>query len=225
MNILIIDEFEPNDAMSFDFLNNEHFTIIDRVFAKNLNFSSLKPNLDLIVLNLSDVRDYSGQFIRKLKTYINKPLLGVLHVINDAQISLAQALGVDDCVYFPFSPIEFTARIKSLTRHLSVNQSTTSPLMQLGSIEINMDKYEVKRDGVSIPLTRTEFMILKILASNPEKVFLKEELYQKLWNDTYYDNGNALNVHIRRLRKKIEKNPEQPDHIITKWGIGYKFES
>jgi DNA-binding response OmpR family regulator len=88
--------------------------------------------------------------------------------------------------------------------------------MQLGSIEINIDKFEVKRDGVSIPLTRTEFMIRKILASNPEKVFLKEELYQKLWNDTYYDNGNALNVHIRRLRKKIEKNPEQSDHIITK---------
>jgi DNA-binding response OmpR family regulator len=72
-------------------------------------------------------------------------------------------------------------------------------------------------------VTRLEFNILLTLARNPNKVFMKKELYEMIWQDHYYDNGNVLNVHIRRLRKKIELDPDNPKIIVTKWGIGYKI--
>ena len=224
MDILIIDELEKFEALPFDFLKNDEFRILKRIHIKNIHTLSLETRPELVIVNFADVRDNSGHFIRKIKTSFNAPLLGILHVIHEIQIAVALALGVDDCVYHPFSPMEITARIKALTRTKVTNQLFSGQIKKVGPLEINIDKFEVKRGEQVIQLTRTEFSILSILASNPDKVFLKEEMYQKLWNDKYYDNGNALNVHIRRLRKKLEVKPDQPELIITKWGLGYKFE-
>jgi two-component system, OmpR family, response regulator VicR len=225
MNILIIDELEKFEGLPFDFLQKDEFRIIHRTNIKQLQ--TLTPDIrpELIIINFADVRDNSGHFIRKMKSLFNTPLLGILHVINDLQIAVASALGVDDCVFYPCSSVEITARVKALTRPSVNNQLYVGQIKKIGPLEINLDKFEVKRGDQLIQLTRTEFSILSILASNPDKVFLKEEMYQKLWNDKYYDNGNALNVHIRRLRKKLEVKPDQPELIITKWGIGYKFEA
>jgi len=225
MNILIIDEVEQFEPITFDFLLHADLRLIGRMPAKDVSFLNLEHKPDIVVVNFADVRDNSGHFIRKLKQHLAVPILGILHVINDLQIAFANALGVDDCVFFPFSNLEVTARLKALVAPQASSPLFVNSIRKVGPLEINMEKYEVKRGDLLIQLTRTEFMILSILASNTEKVFLKEEMYQKLWNDKYYDNGNALNVHIRRLRKKLETDPENPELIVTKWGIGYKFQS
>lgn len=223
MNILIIDELERFEGLPFDFLQKDEFRIIHRTNINQLHTLSPEIRPELIIVNFADVRDNSGHFIRKIKSIFNSPLLGILHVINDLQIAVALALGVDDCVFYPFSSLEITARVKALKRVNLTSSFFESQIKKIGPLEINLDKFEVKRGDQLIQLTRTEFSILNILTTNPDKVFLKEEMYQKLWNDKYYDNGNALNVHIRRLRKKLEVKPDQPELIITKWGIGYKF--
>ena len=88
---------------------------------------------------------------------------------------------------------------------------------------MNTNDYTVQKDGEKIDLTAKEFEILRLLLQNPKKVYTKEQLYSLVWNDVYYGDENAVNVHISRLRNKIEDNPRTPQYIITVWGIGYKL--
>ena len=88
---------------------------------------------------------------------------------------------------------------------------------------MNLDDYSVTKNGNKIELTSKEFDILKLFLQNPKKVYTKEQLYSLVWKDTYYGDENAVNVHISRLRNKIEDNPRKPRYVITVWGIGYKL--
>lgn len=88
---------------------------------------------------------------------------------------------------------------------------------------MNLDDYSVTKNGGRIELTSKEFEILKLLLKNPTKVYTKEQMYSQVWNDAYYGDENAVNVHISRLRNKIEDNPREPKYIVTVWGIGYKL--
>lgn len=88
---------------------------------------------------------------------------------------------------------------------------------------MNLNDYSVTKDGSSIELTSKEFEILKLFLKNPKKVYTKEQIYSLVWNDAYFGDENAVNVHISRLRNKIEENPRRPEYIMTVWGIGYKL--
>ncbi len=91
-----------------------------------------------------------------------------------------------------------------------------------GALTMDLNAYSVKKDGREIELTAKEFEILKLLLQNPKKVYTKEQIYSLVWNDAYLGDENAVNVHISRLRTKIEDDPRNPRYIITVWGIGYK---
>ena len=88
---------------------------------------------------------------------------------------------------------------------------------------MNTNDYSVLKDGNKIELTAKEFEILKLLMKNPKKVYTKEQIYSLIWNDLYCGDENAVNVHISRLRNKVEDNPRDPQYIVTVWGIGYKL--
>lgn len=97
-------------------------------------------------------------------------------------------------------------------------------MLRLQDLIIDPDNFTVIKDGTTIQLTAKEFQILKLFASNPNRVYTKEQIYQLVWNDHYYGDDNVINVHMRRLREKIETNPSQPKYIKTLWGIGYRAE-
>lgn len=97
-------------------------------------------------------------------------------------------------------------------------------MLRLQDLIIDPDNFTVIKDGTTIQLTAKEFHILKLFASNPNRVYTKEQIYQLVWNDQYYGDDNVINVHMRRLREKIETNPSQPKYIKTLWGIGYRAE-
>lgn len=97
-------------------------------------------------------------------------------------------------------------------------------MLRLQDLIIDPDNFTVIKDGTTIQLTAKEFQILKLFASNPNRVYTKEQIYQLVWNDQYYGDDNVINVHMRRLREKIETNPSQPKYIKTLWGIGYRAE-
>lgn len=88
---------------------------------------------------------------------------------------------------------------------------------------MNLNDFSVSKDGNKIELTVKEFEILKLLLQNPSKVYTKQQIYSLVWNDTYFGDENAVNVHISRLRNKIEENPREPLYVITVWGVGYKL--
>ncbi|MDB8710914.1 response regulator transcription factor [Mediterraneibacter gnavus] len=95
--------------------------------------------------------------------------------------------------------------------------------LMIGNLTINLMNYTVEKNGTKIDLTAKEFEILKLLVQNPQKVYTKEQMYSLIWNDAYLGDENAVNVHISRLRNKIEEHPRSPKYIITVWGIGYKL--
>lgn len=223
--ILILDETDYHTKIIYDFLNLHDIKVTRRkLFINEGAFKKdMLADIDLILINFNDIRDRGAQIINRISVLTSKPIVAVLHHQSDLQYSVAFALGCKDCIQFPYSENELIARIKNaLKRMSSVNHQES--VIKIGELEINPDSFEVKKLGKSVYLTRTEFLILHTLMTSMDKVFKKDELYQLLWNDYYYDNGNALNVHIRRLRKKIEDNPDKPKFIKTKWGIGYRFE-
>ena len=115
---------------------------------------------------------------------------------------------------------EIKANIRRSTQY---SKPEEQEVLMMGDLTINLTNYTVEKNGTKIDLTAKEFEILKLLVQNPQKVYTKEQMYSLIWNDAYLGDENAVNVHISRLRNKIEEHPRSPKYIITVWGIGYKL--
>ena len=143
--------------------------------------------------------------------------------------TLGLSLGADDYITKPFSVAEVLARIRAnLRRALQYDcpspASAADPeLLTAGKLVMNLSDYSLTKNGQPIELTAKEFEILKLLLQNPKRVYTKEQIYSLVWKDAYCGDENAVNVHISRLRSKIEDNPKTPRYILTVWGIGYKL--
>ena len=145
---------------------------------------------------------------------------------TDSDKTLGLGLGADDYVTKPFSVTEVLARIKANirrnTQYAAVADAEGERITK-GELTLNTDDYSVTKNGKKIELTAKEFEILRLLMKNPKKVYTKEQMYSMVWNDAYMGDENAVNVHISRLRNKIEDNPREPNYVVTVWGIGYKL--
>lgn len=139
------------------------------------------------------------------------------------------SLGADDYVTKPFSVTEVLARIKANIRRSTqyaagaAESESVACSITRGELTIDTNDYSVLKRGRKIELTAKEFEILKLLMTNPRKVYTKEQIYSSVWKDAYFGDENAVNVHISRLRNKIEDNPREPKYVTTVWGIGYKL--
>ena len=125
--------------------------------------------------------------------------------------TLGLGLGADDYITKPFSVTEVLARIKAnirRTTQYAASATEQQPILQTGNLVMHLNEYSVTKNGCKIELTSKEFEILKLLLQNPKKVYTKEQIYSLVWNDTYYGDENAVNVHISRLRNKIEEIEE-----------------
>lgn len=136
--------------------------------------------------------------------------------------------GADDYVTKPFSPPELMVRVDSLYRRImqgaeSTEKNMISETLKSGNFELNLRKRNFTADGNKIELTQVEFQILEFLLSNPEKEFSREEILERVWGKNYFGQDKIVDVNIRRLRMKVEKDPSRPLHIITVWGRGYKW--
>ncbi|MDO9629474.1 MAG: response regulator transcription factor [Acholeplasmataceae bacterium] len=133
-------------------------------------------------------------------------------------------LGADDYLAKPFSMLELVARVKAVLRRSQKSlEKEIKTKYEISNIEVNLSNFEVKKNGVVVDLTLKEFEILKLLLTHPEQTFSKQQMYRTVWGEEYYYNDNVINVHIRRLRKKIEEDPSNPKIVITMWGFGYKL--
>lgn len=134
-------------------------------------------------------------------------------------------IGADDYMTKPFSVSELTARIKAhLRRSIYYDRDKqTHSIVKHGELNLDLDNYTVMKKGEAIPLTPKEFELLKLFFLNPGRVFTKAQIFNQVWDEDYLGDDNTVMVHIRRLRNKIEDNPDQPGYIQTVWGIGYKL--
>lgn len=164
------------------------------------------------------------ELLQHIRTHSTVPIIIVSAKDTDADKTLGLGLGADDYITKPFSVTEVLARIKAnIRRSTQYSKPEEQEVLMMGDLTINLTNYTVEKNGTKIDLTAKEFEILKLLVQNPQKVYTKEQMYSLIWNDAYLGDENAVNVHISRLRNKIEEHPRSPKYIITVWGIGYKL--
>ncbi len=224
--LVVDDELDICRLLKFN-LEKEGFmvdTVADAIEAmKRLR----KSTFDLIVLDLMLPEMDGLQFCKTIKEEQSlKDIPVIMLTAKDEEIDrvLGLELGADDYITKPFSMRELIAMVKAVLRRMSRNEREVENILQIGDIQIDRERYRVKIAEKEIQLSVKEFKLLVFLATNPGKIYNREQLLDSVWGDDVYVTPRAVDVYIRRLREKIEKNPEEPELIKTRRGIGYYFE-
>jgi DNA-binding response OmpR family regulator len=162
----------------------------------------------------------------KIRETSNVPIIFLSAKSEDGDKILGLNIGADDYITKPFNPVELLARVRSqLRRYFTLGGSSkTDDVITIGGLEIDNREKKFSLDGEEVALTPKEYDILKLLMSNPGKVFSPSEIYTMIWKETALTGDNTVAVHIRHLREKIEINPAEPRYLKVVWGQGYKIE-
>jgi two-component system, OmpR family, response regulator MtrA len=177
---------------------------------------------DLVLVDLMLPGMDGFECCRSLRRSSLVPVIMVTARSDTHDVVAGLEAGADDYVTKPFVAKELAARIRALLRRARASESTNTP-MTFGDLEVLPDEGVVRRSGQEIHLTRTEFRLLCELAANAGKVFSREQLLEKVWGYDYFGDGRLVDVHVRRLRTKIEPDPANPRHVLTVRGLGYKL--
>lgn len=229
-NILIIEDDESiRDSVKI-LLESEGFSVTDASSGEQ-GLSLLSNDTDLVILDIMLPGMSGYKVCEEIRKTSVVPILFLTARSTESDKVLGFARGGDDYLVKPFSYVELTARIKALLRRhheynpLSASISNNSKeWVEHKNIRISATKNEVYIDGKEITLTETEYQILHLLADSPDKTFSAQEIYETVWDEIYRaDSANTVMVHIRKLRTKIEQNPQEPQIILTVWGKGYKI--
>ncbi|HEV2360952.1 MAG TPA: response regulator transcription factor [Acidimicrobiales bacterium] len=184
--------------------------------------SSAAQPYDLLIVDIMLPGMDGFECTRELRRHSAVPIVVVTARTDTHDVVAGLEAGADDYVTKPFAPKELAARIRALLRRVRSTEGTPSSLT-FGSLEILPDAGVVRRDGEEIHLTRTEFLLLCELAMNPGKVLSREQLLERVWSYDYFGDGRLVDVHVRRLRTKVEPDPANPRHVLTVRGLGYKL--
>lgn len=228
MKILLVEDDSEIRVMVKRYLESENFEVICAADGQEACNKFDSEDVTLVLLDLM-IPKLSGmdvlEFIRKRSTV---PIIIMSAKDSDSDITLGLGLGADDYITKPFSLTQVLARIKANIRRTTQYTNPNTPtseteILSIGELVMNISDYTVTKAGQQLELTAKEFDILKLFLKNPKKVYTKAQIYSLVWNDAYLGDENAVNVHISRLRNKIEANPREPKYIVTVWGIGYKL--
>ena len=226
MKILLVEDDIEISTMLKNFLMTEKFDVTTAFDGQDACEKFFSDDYSLVLLDLMIPKMNGMAVMSKIRENNTVPIIIISAKDTDSDKTLGLGLGADDYITKPFSITEVLARIKANIRRntqYSIGSASNSPILSVGNLTMNINDYTVAKNNTVIELTSKEFEILKLLLQHPKKVYTKEQLYSLVWNDTYYGDENAVNVHISRLRNKIEENPRNPQYIITVWGIGYKL--
>lgn len=226
--IVLIVEDDPNivDILRFNFEKEGYSVDVASDGAAGLE-KALEISPDLILLDVMLPKMDGFEVCRRVREKSSVPIIMLTAREEEVDKVLGLELGADDYITKPFSIRELTARVKANLRRSSTDapahtRDSTNTIVS-GDLVINIERYEVEKRGKVIDITVREFELLKFLAQQPEKIFSRETLLEKVWGYEYYGDVRTVDVTVRRLREKIEDDPGMPRYIVTKRGVGYYF--
>ena len=232
--LIIEDDIDLREGLRFSF-EGDGYEVLD-VGTRREGQQEIKKGIYDLVLLDCNLPDGTGfDLCREVRLFSNIPIIMLTAKDGEIDKILGLELGADDYITKPFSVRELVARVKANLRKVEVssnakvpepvNQEKKESKISVGDLELDLDKFEVKVRGEIIDLTLREFEVLKFLASQPEQVVTRETLLEKVWGYEYYGDIRTVDVTVRRIREKIEKDTSSPKILITKRGVGYYIAS
>jgi DNA-binding response OmpR family regulator len=225
MNRILVVDDDPGvlDVIAF-MLRREGFDVEEERDGTAALEKARSDSFDIVILDIMLPGMSGTDVCRALRAESDVPIL--MLTARDAELDrvLGLELGADDYVTKPFSTAELLSRVRAILRRRELDRATGgATVRKLGGLQIDLGRHEVSVDGDRVHLTLSEFKVLSLLAEQPERVVSRRELMQHLWASEHVGDEHACEVHISNLRRKIEKDPTQPERLVTVRGMGYKL--
>ncbi|MEF9958861.1 MAG: response regulator transcription factor [Niameybacter sp.] len=223
--LVVDDEKEIRDLVGI-YLRNEGYEVV----LAGTGLAALKVvkevEMDLIILDVMMPEVNGIDACMQIRQTSNVPIIMLSAKTEDIDKIMGLSVGADDYLAKPFNPLELLARVKAQLRRatkLNAFSKNKENILEEDELMMDLEAGKVYKNNIEIPLTPTEYGILKLLWVNKGITFKTETIYERVWGQPYFENTNTVMVHIRKLREKIEENPRDPLYVFTVWGVGYKF--
>ena len=224
MKILVVDD-EPLLVKGIRFnLQNDGYEVVTGSDGAEAIELARDPAVGLIVLDVMMPRVDGLEACRRIREFSDVPIIMLTARTEDMDKLLGFEQGADDYLTKPFNILELKARIRALLRRSSPRQAVQSRIT-VGAISLDPSERNVYKNGVAVDLTAREFDVVELLMRNPNRVYSRDSLLDLIWAYEYRSDIRTVDVHIRRIREKLETVPAEPEYFMTKWGVGYYFKA
>ena len=224
MKILVVDD-ERLLVKGIKFnLENEGYQVETAYDGRTAVELAKNNDYDLIILDLMMPEIDGLEACVQIRQFSNVPIIMLTARSEDTDKIIGFECGADDYITKPFNILELKARIRAMLRRAgSAAAAKAASAITVGDITLDTEQRVALRDGKTVDLTAKEYDLIELLMKNPRRVYSRESLMNVVWGYSYAGDYRTVDVHIRRLREKLEANPAQPEYILTKWGVGYYF--
>ena len=204
-------------------LQNEGYEVITGSNGLEAVQAAKAQGPDLIILDVMMPEMDGLEACTRIREFSQVPIIMLTAKADDMDKLMGFEQGADDYLTKPFNILELKARVRALLRRSQAQSASKNQLFQIGSISLDPDGRNAYKDGALVEMTAKEFDVIELLMRNANRVYSREALLDTLWAYEYRSDIRTVDVHIRRLREKLEENPADPQYIMTKWGVGYYF--
>lgn len=224
--LLVEDELSIAQPLTF-LLQREGFSVTHAADGTAALELFQRIDFDLVLLDLMLPGVYGTEVCRKMRSVSNTPIVMLTAKDSEIDVVVGLELGADDYITKPYSTRELLARIRAVLRRAETqNSDLTQPaaqVLEIAGIKLDPERHTVAVNGVEVNMPLREFELLEILMQNAGRVLTRSQLLDRIWGENYYGDSKTLDVHIKRIRSKIEAQPSQPQLLQTVRGVGYRF--
>jgi two-component system response regulator RegX3 len=221
--LVVEDEESFSDALSY-MLRKEGFEVAVAATGPEALTEFERTGTDIVLLDLMLPGLSGTEVCRQLRQRSNVPIIMVTARDSEIDKVVGLELGADDYVTKPYSPRELVARIRAVLRRRSEPEELMPAALEAGPVRMDVDRHTVSVSGATVSLPLKEFELLEMLLRNAGRVLTRGQLIDRIWGADYVGDTKTLDVHVKRLRAKIEPEPAAPRHLVTVRGLGYKYE-
>jgi two-component system response regulator RegX3 len=220
--LVVEDEAAIADAVSYA-LEAEGFEVDRATDGEEAIEDARRKDYDLILLDLRLPKISGIEVCRTLRAESVVPILMLTAKDSEVDRVVGLEVGADDYVTKPFSMAELISRVRAILRRRQLDRGSGDPVRRVGGLQLDLVRHEVRVDDQTVRLTPSEFRLLAFLADEPGRVFTRREIMQHLWQSEYVGDERATDMHVSNLRRKIERDPDNPERVVTIRGVGYKL--